>query len=53
MDVVALGLEGLWETSVDCRALVRDVPDAASVAILTLFRAWSVDKQCDQAVRAR
>ncbi len=53
MDIVDMGLEGLWDTPWDCSVLVRDVPDPASVAILALSVGWRADEGFARAVRAR
>lgn len=53
MDIIELGVEGLWDTPPDWGILVRDVPDAASVAIVALFFGWRPDDRFEGAVRAR
>ena len=53
MDIVELVLEGLWDMPPDWGTLVRDVPDAASVAIVALFFGWRADDRFEGAVRAR
>lgn len=57
MDAVEAGVEGLWDMPLDAGALVQDVPDPASVAILAMTLARELDSdgwlRFQQRVRAR